>query len=969
MVIIMQNQLILPGSLGMSKKYKVLGYICRALLSFICLFGIALLVTDALQLELSLITVFIFCAAYCLLFSLMGINRRCFIGGIAVIVLTAFVLLQTERALDRLYFGGVAFANAFFRRLAALGYQNMQANILRFDSSLKRIGATESECLELVFYILLFILAAVIAASILKRIHLVPLLCVGLPICSVIFYYGMNESNLGFSLILSSLCGCIALSGWDHVYTRRKTIAASSPHVEGTRLWRREVRDAFRTNSALGGFVGVGSALVAFVLLLLGPIGINKSMTDIPALSTPLLKIENFVYSMVSGQNPDFSSLIFSGVASIDSRSTTSESRSYTGEQLFRVSLDADVPVYLRGWVGTDYYNDSWHSPTYEKIDEYRRTFGSGFSHEYLTGELMRVLAPSLVGLGEADIADHSDLGYVTALVNVEKLKPTANLVFMPSYSDQSLGLLEYGTRERSDVSYSNYADGIFAGTGYLFCDEYSTVASLPRLTDPEFTKNLSKLTNEFIRQYRIIDPLREYIYGGAPQDELDARYQSQLALFDRGGYDDELAQLLCEEHDLSWRYMYEMTPEERLEVDAVLDNVINYYDYVYKTYLTGCESFSDIEELARTIAYGGTNNYAYMDSCTERHTIVMSIIDFLSGNMTYTLDPEPSADKPDYINAAHSFLFDVREGYCVQFATSAVMLLRSLGIPARYAEGYVASGYTRNSSENAVGTYTTTVSDANAHAWVEVYYDYYGWVQYEATSPYYSEVYNVPTEDESVDLTFPEYDPVETEPIYEETILPAELPSAPKKQNIELPAGAVAAAVALSILAVGIILLICRIKKCEHRRDELMRRAQSLSRGDMNTNIAERVECARALDGGILSLLEYLGLKPEPGELPSEFAWRVDNVLGELSRRDFADISTYMSAAEFGQRIQPGELLAISEYARDLLAYARRSANPIKRLWLETAVLTGLVRIRGIARGVRGGSDNSQPRGRQYAK
>ena len=36
MVIIMQNQLILPGSLGMSKKYKVLGYICRALLSFIC---------------------------------------------------------------------------------------------------------------------------------------------------------------------------------------------------------------------------------------------------------------------------------------------------------------------------------------------------------------------------------------------------------------------------------------------------------------------------------------------------------------------------------------------------------------------------------------------------------------------------------------------------------------------------------------------------------------------------------------------------------------------------------------------------------------------------------------------------------------------------------------------------------------------------------------------------------------------
>ena len=102
---------------------------------------------------------------------------------------------------------------------------------------------------------------------------------------------------------------------------------------------------------------------------------------------------------------------------------------------------------------------------------------------------------------------------------------------------------------------------------------------------------------------------------------------------------------------------MYEMTPEERLEVDAVLDNVTNYYDYVYKTYLTRCEGFSDIEELARTIAYGGTNNYAYMDSCTERHTIVMSIIDFCRATWSTTLDPEPSADKPDYIKR-RAFVF-----------------------------------------------------------------------------------------------------------------------------------------------------------------------------------------------------------------------------------------------------------------------------------------------------------------------
>ena len=103
--------------------------------------------------------------------------------------------------------------------------------------------------------------------------------------------------------------------------------------------------------------------------------------------------------------------------------------------------------------------------------------FGSGFSHEYLTSELVRVLAPSLVGLGEADIADHSDLGYVTALVNVEKLKPTANLVFMPSYSDQSLGLPRIRHARAVGRPLFELRRRIFAGTGYLFCDEYSTVA------------------------------------------------------------------------------------------------------------------------------------------------------------------------------------------------------------------------------------------------------------------------------------------------------------------------------------------------------------------------------------------------------------------------------------------------------------------------------------------------------------
>lgn len=84
------------------------------------------------------------------------------------------------------------------------------------------------------------------------------------------------------------------------------------------------------------------------------------------------------------------------------------------------------------------------------------------------------------------------------------------------------------------------------------------------------------------------------------------------------------------------------------------------------------------------------------MDEYTARHMMVMAVIDYLSENMVYTLSPVVPSPTRDYVNAADTFLFDTQEGYCVQFATSAVMMIRSLGIPARYAEGYIASDFSR---------------------------------------------------------------------------------------------------------------------------------------------------------------------------------------------------------------------------------------------------------------------------------
>ncbi len=101
---------------------------------------------------------------------------------------------------------------------------------------------------------------------------------------------------------------------------------------------------------------------------------------------------------------------------------------------------------------------------------------------------------------------------------------------------------------------------------------------------------------------------------------------------------------------------------------------------------------------------------------------VVKQIANTLAAQCTYTLNPPVTPQGEDFVEY---FLLESHQGYCVHFATTAVALLRTLGIPARYAEGYaVPSG-----QEGWV-----EVPDYNAHAWVEVYLGGMGWVPMEVT-------------------------------------------------------------------------------------------------------------------------------------------------------------------------------------------------------------------------------------------
>ena len=121
------------------------------------------------------------------------------------------------------------------------------------------------------------------------------------------------------------------------------------------------------------------------------------------------------------------------------------------------------------------------------------------------------------------------------------------------------------------------------------------------------------------------------------------------------------------------------------------------------------------IQELARKITAGSENEY---DSAARIEL-------YLKSHYTYTLDlTGPPADDP----LAH-FLFVRRAGHCEYFAAAMTVMLRAVGIPARYIAGFLPGEY-----NDVGGDYIVRESDA--HTWVEVYFPRYGWITFDPTPP-----------------------------------------------------------------------------------------------------------------------------------------------------------------------------------------------------------------------------------------
>ena len=150
-----------------------------------------------------------------------------------------------------------------------------------------------------------------------------------------------------------------------------------------------------------------------------------------------------------------------------------------------------------------------------------------------------------------------------------------------------------------------------------------------------------------------------------------------------------------------------------RASVDDLRNLPTDYPRTLKRRYLQLPEALdSRVAALAEEVASDAGNPY----------DMAVRIVDHLQARYGYTT--EGAGETADPIA---TFLFERRKGHCEYFATAMVLMLRTLGVPARPVNGFLGASY------NEFGDFYA-VTEGRAHTWVEVWFPRYGWLAFDPT-------------------------------------------------------------------------------------------------------------------------------------------------------------------------------------------------------------------------------------------
>lgn len=158
---------------------------------------------------------------------------------------------------------------------------------------------------------------------------------------------------------------------------------------------------------------------------------------------------------------------------------------------------------------------------------------------------------------------------------------------------------------------------------------------------------------------------------------------------------------------------------------EFVFDNYLDYdfeviqsaYRYLFSNYESEINRFFEVDDY---------------DELTKAQIAANLIKKYFEENFTYSLDVGKTPSDKDFVQY---FLEEQKSGSCTYFASAGTLLMRAMGIPARYVEGFMVE----NSQFSKVDdkTIKANVKDKDGHAWCEIFISDIGWVPVEFTVGY----------------------------------------------------------------------------------------------------------------------------------------------------------------------------------------------------------------------------------------
>ncbi len=554
-----------------------------------------------------------------------------------------------------------------------------------------------------------------------------------------------------------------------------------------------------------------------------------------------------------------------------------------TGEQdIIRVRSQSDRPLYLRGDIGVDFKGSFWTSPV------------SGESEAWLQSGLKEKYRPceALVG--------HS-------LLAAEYLPYTSPL----SGSEYSLDLTA-GIDLGSDALISS-ADVVI---DYL-CD--TSVVFLPA-----YTAEFSYYNSERFNTFGDVVVRVNKDFGVVNTVQCTALLPAYTNTDEGDGNGEDLVESLENLYNMSFCSVNSVYGTVVPEM-AGTDNLITLYGFfVDETYTdVPAEMKKPLDEFINTAGFYNKLETEWDGSwkSAKRYLAARIVADYLRDNYTYTLSPVNDSSNP-----VMSFLNDTKSGHCSLYASAMTLILREMGIPARYCTGFVA--HPDNSG-------IATLKAKNLHAWCEVYLGEIGWATFDPTSsalnpsnaaepPHVPEtVQPRPDVTQRPDVTSKPSDPEISEPD-----LPSVGEDAPEGEfDFSALKPYLPAIIGTMAAAALIITALCAYLRLKNK---VAKKVEELRQGDPSDTSAEIYRI-------ILDQLEICGLVPDKGELPGGFFERADRRFCTC----LAPQTDLLEALAFGRiKVDSEDRNFLSGQLETLTEMTVRCSGLIKRIRLRRAYL-----------------------------